>query len=78
MEEKKLCFEEALARLDEIVKGLEEQKTPLDVSLSLFEEGVGLVKLCTRLLDEAEQKVKILTRGEDGQVTEASFVGEMS
>ncbi|HAZ19061.1 MAG TPA: exodeoxyribonuclease VII small subunit [Clostridiales bacterium] len=78
MEEKKLCFEEALARLDEIVKGLEEQKTPLDVSLSKFEEGVGLVKLCTRLLDEAEQKVKILTRGEDGQVTEASFVGEMS
>ena len=75
-QEKMPNFEEALARLDEIVRGLEEQKTPLDASLALFEEGVGLVKLCTQLLDNAEQKVKILTRDETGQVIEAPFVGE--
>ena len=78
MNEQNITFEEALARLDEIVRGLEEQKTPLDSSLALFEEGVGLVKICTQLLDNAEQKVKILTRDENGQVTEAPFVGEKS
>lgn len=76
--EKNPTFEEALARLDEIVRGLEEQKTPLDTSLTLFEEGIALVKICTKLLDDAEQRVKILTRDESGQVVEAPFIGDKS
>ena len=65
MATKKLTFEAAIARLEEIVKALESGSAPLDESLSLFEEGVGLVKLCNARLDSAEQKVKILTKNPD-------------
>lgn len=56
-------FEEAMARLEEIVKYLESGNAPLDKSLELFEEGVALVKLCNGKLDSAEQKVRFLTAG---------------
>ena len=67
--------EQALARLEEIVRALEVGQTPLDGSLSLFEEGISLVKLCNRQLDEAEQKIKILQTAPDGSMTEADFGG---
>lgn len=65
-------FEQALARLEEIVKGLENGSLPLDKSIELFEEGNALVKLCTQKLDAAEQKVRILTETATG-VTESDF-----
>ncbi len=61
---KKLSFEEALARLDEIVREMEAGGAMLDESLALFEEGVGLVKLCSSALEKAEQKVKLLQKDE--------------
>ncbi len=70
-----LSFEQALARLEEIVRALEVGQTPLDGSLSLFEEGIMLVKLCNRQLDEAERKIKILQSAPDGSMTEADFGG---
>jgi exodeoxyribonuclease VII small subunit len=64
--EEKITFETALARLQTIVSGLESGNVPLDDSLSMFEEGVKLVKFCNEKLDHAEQKVKILLKdGED-------------
>ena len=66
-------FETALARLEEIVRALDGGAAPLDESLALFEEGVKLVKLCSGKLDAAEQKVKILVRGEDGSTEERDF-----
>ncbi len=68
-------FEAMLKRLEEIVRALDTVDTPLDQCLALFEEGAGLVKNCTKKLDEAQQKVNVLTRGEDG-VTEAPFQTE--
>ncbi len=68
-----LTFETAIARLEEIVRSLESGNTPLDTSLSLFEEGVSLVKYCNQKLDTAEQKVKILTTGENGTLTETDM-----
>lgn len=68
-----LTFETAIARLEEIVKALESGNAPLDNSLSLFEEGVSLVKYCNQKLDTAEQKVKILTMGENGTLTETDM-----
>jgi len=72
----KMTFEQALARLDEIVKLLEHGDAPLDASLKLFEEGTALVKKCSTALDKAEQKVTILTKGETGEVTETLFKTE--
>lgn len=61
-ETKELSFEAALARLQQIVTGLENGSIALSESLAMFEEGVKLVKLCNDQLDHAEQKVKILLR----------------
>ncbi len=68
-----MTFEAAMARLEEIVRMLESGNAPLDTSLSLFEEGVALVKLCNSKLDTAEQKVKILTDAGDGTLVEADM-----
>ncbi len=65
-----MTFETAIARLEEIVHLLESGNAPLDVSLSLYEEGVALVRLCNTRLDNAQQRVKILTVGEDGTLKE--------
>ena len=63
--QKKLTFEEALARLEEIVGLMEEGKCPLDEALKRYEEGVKLVNFCEKTLDAAEKKIEILTGGED-------------
>ena len=73
MNEKEMTFEVAIARLEEIVRALESGSAPLDKSLALFEEGVALVKLCNSRLDNAEQKVKILTAAPDGTLTETDM-----
>ncbi len=70
---KKMTFESALLRLEEIVRAMESGNAPLDSSLALFEEGIGLVKFCTNALDTAEQKVKILQKDENGELEEAPF-----
>ena len=75
MPEKTIAFEKALARLEEIVKALESGNAPLDSSLALFEEGVGLVRLCSSKLDSAESRIKILVSG-DGGMEEADMTSE--
>ncbi len=68
-----ITFEAAMARLEEIVRALEGGNAPLDTSLALFEEGVSLVKFCNQKLDAAEQKVKILQRGDNGTMVETDM-----
>ena len=70
---KSLTFEAALARLEETAKLLESGNVPLDESLSLFEEGISLVKLCNSKLDAAEQKVVRLKLGDDGSAAEEAM-----
>lgn len=69
----KIKFEEALTALDDIVKKLESGNLALDDSLNAFEEAVELVKLCNNKLEAAEQKVRILTEGADGTVSDKPF-----
>ena len=72
---KAVSFEEAAARLEEIVRALEGGNAPLDESLKLFEEGVRLVNACRKQLDSAEQKVKLLMENGNGDDYEKDFVG---
>lgn len=72
----KITFEKAIGRLDEVVKLLEAGDAPLDQSLALFEEGTGLIKKCSQMLDAAEQKVVLLTQNQNGEPEEAEFRGE--
>jgi len=66
-------FEDAIARLEEIVHELEEADLPLERSLAVFEEGVRLARLLNGKLNEAERKVEILLRDERGETTAVPF-----
>ena len=68
-----MSFENALKRIDEIVRHLERGDAPLEQSLALFEEGTALIRNCGKMLDEAEQKVVKLRKGEDGAPVELPF-----
>ena len=67
-EKEKLTFEQALAKLEEIVSAIEEGKVPLEQSIDKYAEGVELVKQCRQILDRAEKKIQLLGRGEGGQL----------
>jgi exodeoxyribonuclease VII small subunit len=56
-----LTFEQALARLEEIVRELEDGQTGLEDALARYETGVGLLKRCYGQLREAEQRILHLT-----------------
>lgn len=66
-------FEHSMKRLEEIVGRLESGDLPLDESLRLFEEGIGLSKRAAGLLDQAERRVEALTKAADGSVEAEPF-----
>ena len=70
---KNLTFEEAMEALELAVAKLENGSLSLDESLVQFEEAVKLVKICNEKLECAKQKVRILTEGADGAITDAPF-----
>ena len=70
---KEKSFEASMLRLDEIVKSLERGQAPLDEALKLFEEGTKLLTTCGKQLDEAQQKVLKLTKGDDDTPIESLF-----
>lgn len=70
---KEMTFEQAMKRLEEIVKQLEAGEAALDKSIALFEEGTKLSAYCNKLLDNAEQKVTIVLKGADGEAAEEPF-----
>jgi len=73
MADTEMSFEQALKRLDEIVKGLERGDVSLADSMKLFEEGTGLIRRCGEMLDAAEQQVVRLKKGPDGAPEELPF-----
>ncbi|NLB64801.1 MAG: exodeoxyribonuclease VII small subunit [Fibrobacter sp.] len=66
---KELTFEEALDNLEKIVDDLEEGKLKLEESLELFEKGIELSRFCQKKLEEAEGKIEILLKGQDGSIS---------
>jgi exodeoxyribonuclease VII small subunit len=61
-----VSFEQAIARLGEIVESLEEGEQPLEESLALFEEGMNLARSSQEILDRAERRIEELL-GVDAQ-----------
>lgn len=72
----KTTFEESMKRLEEIVQRLESGEMSLEDSLQVFEEGMQLVAFCSRKLDEAEKKVTLLVRKQEGGIMERPFEPE--
>jgi exodeoxyribonuclease VII small subunit len=71
MAEKK--FEEAMKRLEDIVRSLESGDLTLEDSIGIFEEGMKLVSFCSKKLEEAEQKVTMLVKESEGMYTQQPF-----
>jgi exodeoxyribonuclease VII small subunit len=59
---KKIKFEEAFNRLEEIARRLESGDISLEESLELYEEGMKLIDLCNQKLEAAEKKITTLSK----------------
>ena len=64
-----ISFEEALNRLEIVVKELEDGQLPLEKALALFEEGMWLSKFCYQQLEKAETRIlELMTDENKGMV----------
>ncbi len=61
-----MSFEDALAELEAIVRGLEEGKSNLEDAIGAYERGAALKRHCQRKLNEAKAKVDKISIGPDG------------
>jgi exodeoxyribonuclease VII small subunit len=63
MSQEETSFEQKLARLQEIVRKLENQDLPLEEGLALFKEGSELAQSCRQSLEQAKHKIQIYSQG---------------
>ena len=75
MAKKDIPFEQALSELQSVVERLETGKVALEESLSLYERGMQLIKICNEKLDKAEQRVSVLHMDANG-ITQQPVTGE--
>ena len=66
-------LEEAMKRLETVVAEMSADGLSLEKALSLYEEGVALVRICNTELETAERKINMLKMSADGEVSEAPF-----
>ena len=64
---KKFDFNKGLLELEEIVKKMESGELELEESLKLFEKGVELTRQCQSALNQAEQRISVLTADDNYQ-----------
>ena len=71
--EKPKSFEASLEALERIVQELEQGDLPLEKSLELFEQGIGLSRQCQERLSQAERRIEILLRDNQGRPVVSAF-----
>lgn len=76
MTKKKMSFEDALSRIEEIVHILEEKTVSLEESISLYKEGVDLSILCQQKLSKAEGEILVLKKNLENEMIESPFIEE--
>ncbi len=69
-----MTFEEAITRLEELVKKLEAGNLDLDHSLEIYEQAVGLRTRCREILEDSERKVQKLMASANGNIKEEFHV----
>ena len=72
-QEQSRTFEASLEALERIVKQLEGGDLPLEKSLELFEQGIRLSRECQERLTQAERKIEVLLRDNQGRPVTAPF-----
>ena len=70
MPKKTMTFEDAMLRLREVTETLEKGDVTLEESFGLYQEGMGLLKLCNENIDHVEKQM--LQIDEEGQTHEFS------
>jgi exodeoxyribonuclease VII small subunit len=68
MKNNKKTFEEKLKRLQEIVRILENENTPLEESIKLFEEGVEISKELNEKLIEVKGKIEVIKKDAENKI----------
>ena len=76
MAKKKIQFEDFLTKLEKTVEDLERGDLTLDQSLARYEQGVKALRQCYEILRDAEKRVEILLKNEDGSTITAPFEPE--
>ncbi len=66
-------FESALKRLEEIARKLEDENIALEDAINLYEEGMKLVEFCSKKLQEAKNRVKLITGIKEGKIESEDF-----
>jgi exodeoxyribonuclease VII small subunit len=61
-------FEEAFARLEQILERMNSGSISLDESLKLYEEADKLITLCSKRLNDAERKIEMLIKNRNGEL----------
>jgi exodeoxyribonuclease VII small subunit len=74
--DKPKTFESSLEELEHIVRELEQGELPLEKSLELFEQGVKLSRDCQERLSQAERRIEILMRDNQGRPAAKPFEAE--
>ena len=72
-DEQPKSFEASLEALEHIVQELEQGELPLEKSLELFEQGIRLSRECQERLSQAERRIEVLLRDNQGRVTVSEF-----
>lgn len=72
-----LSFEDALKRLEQLVKEMEAGDLSLDQMIGHFEEGSALVEKCGKRLNEVERRIEKLVK-KDGKIETEPFDPESS
>ena len=75
-EEQGKTFESSLEALEEIVGKLERGDRPLEESLELFEQGIRLSRECQERLSQAERRIEVLLRDQQGRPVVSAFEDE--
>ncbi len=76
MNKQELTFEQAMGRLEQIVRAMERGDVALDESLKLFQEGTELVRSCEKRLNDAEMEIKKVMTAPDGSPVLEDFADE--
>jgi len=72
-QEQSRTFEASLEALEKIVRQLESGDLPLEKSLELFEQGIRLSRECQERLSQAERRIEILLRDNQGRPVVSTF-----
>lgn len=71
MSNKKVNFEEAMERIEDIIRQLEDNDLDLEKSINLYKEGIELTSSCYKRISEVEaQSIKILEQSDISKLQE--------